>query len=287
MLPLSEELVRPYSWIGPGRCVSGWARSPEELYRGFRYLPPSDNGFIQLNASRLGYKWRPRASHVPAIQAVIVDLDREEGQPHTSIEDAQYVQAWLLAISGLAVGQLAWVDSGRGYQFWILVDNAPPSYARRIPTFLRVLKDSLTLETSHVDTSVCDLPRLARAPGTFNPRAGRDAILLRSGRPGSYAWLDLFEPLPEPAEHSVPTIASGRWEAYFPHLTGAAQRFILGGAVAGNRHQQAFATAASLRDAGASEAVALAAVSHGAWRCQPRLEQGDAAHAVTTAYRKE
>lgn len=256
--------------------------------RGFAQLPEHMGGYVQLNASALGWRYRPSADFVPSIQAILVDLDPLPGELGTSPLDADIVEDALINL-GVWRRQMQLVYSGRGYQWWILLDHAPVELAARIPTFLRRVAERSQLTTSMVDLSCADLPRLARMPGTVNPRTGRKAEFISGvkAQPALWPWLLDCEPLPPPPPIEVPAISSLSWQVYFYHLTLSARKYILEGCEKGRRHQQAFATAASLHDVGAAATVAFDAVAFGNDLCSEPLSPVEIRHAVATAYRRE
>jgi hypothetical protein len=283
-LPLEPGLVRPYTWLSASRerIISAWCASPTEIAARIETVPRGFDMYIQLNASRLGWRFRPSAQYVPAIQGVLVDLDPNKDVDHTSMDDLDTAYGHLLK-SSVNRGQVTVVDSGRGYQLWVLTQNLPPEQAPRIATFLRSFPK---MSSCKVDTACSDLPRLARCPGTLNTRVGERAQFLTIGaRPKSGDWLRAFPPMavlppPEPA----PIEGGQNWQVYFSRLTTAAQRFILSGAMRGGRHRGAFAAAASMRDAGAPADVALEAVREGASMCG--LDEGSVVSAVRSAYKE-
>jgi len=201
------------------------------------------------------------------------------------------------------------IDSGRGVQAWIRLEDLSlytqsekmpyqgsrieRSVARRVNGYwLKKLDEKLGMTHGcRIDTSVSDLPRVMRCPGTVNVKTGRTAKfiyatdrvfvglanLLVTGTP-KQALTD-----PEPTEG----VAAGQpWQMVFSHLTRMAQEYLTQGQAEPGRHKVMWHTAKKLRELGVTRAEARRALS---WANalqgeQEELPADQVKHALDTAY---
>lgn len=207
------------------------------------------------------------------------------------------------------------IDSGRGMQAWIrledvVLDDVNPSTkihslandditpairrssARRVNGYwLKKLDKHLGVTHGcRIDTSVSDLPRVMRCPGTINVKTGREARfehatehvfsglahLLVAGTPDA-AMED-----PEP-----PAIAAGqRWQKVFSFLTLMAQTYLTHGQEEPGRHKVMWHTAKKLRELGVDRPEAAKALRWANRLKGPahELPADQIKHALDTAY---
>lgn len=190
------------------------------------------------------------------------------------------------------------VATGRGIQIWIRV--LPHTLHSNEDRFLwRSATRQFLLQASEafgdgngykIDTSCSDISRLIRAPMSINQKTGTKVEVLETLElppinPTSFlerfAAQEKFEPAAKPPHPSL------KWWKSFHLLTVTAKRFIVEGVSEPGRHSAAYATAASLRDAGIAHNVAERLILHGAVRCTPPLNFNEALRACSNAYRAE
>jgi len=142
-----------------------------------------------------------------------------------------------------------------------------------------------------IDTSVCDLPRVMRCPGTINQKTGRMARIINPGteHPLLASKMLTLTPLSEfkeapPAEMMV----EGRtWADVFPILSLTAQNFLRDGQDEPGRHKATVATVYALRDAGLTPEAALAGVARGNEKSLPEpLKRHELERMVRDAFAK-
>lgn len=224
--------------------------------------------YVQLNPARRVAYARPFSHDVTHVQAVLLDFDPVGMLP--------FDRARVLSVlydMGVPAHSCTWIYSGRGIQCWLhlipLSVSYDPLLGRRVRTFLDLFSLALgTLDGWRLDI-LGDLARLARLPGTRNTKTGEVACVLESMQfPSPGGWLTMIEPAPPPEK----VCAEGQviaWPDVAPGLTQTAYRFIVEGAVDGERHRCCVAAARSLRDVGATPDVAHALLLLGASRCSP------------------
>lgn len=204
------------------------------------------------------------------------------------------------------------IDSGRGVQAWIrladivLDDRCPQGKlwhsdddvihrktARRVNGYwLKKLDERLGVcHGCRIDTSVSDLPRVMRCPGTRNVKTGRKARFLHLTDHRFYGLAELLvtgtpdkameDPEP-PAE-----ITPGRpWQEVFSHLTLTAQTYLLRGQAEPGRHKVMWHTAKKLRELGVTREEARRALKYANRLAgkDERLPPDQIKHALDTAY---
>lgn len=212
------------------------------------------------------------------------------------------------------------IDSGRGVQAWIRLCDIPlddgfqqgrivgaadagggstdvihRATARRVNGYwLKKLDERFgVVHGCKIDTSVSDLPRVMRCPGTLNVKTGRMSrfIHVTDQRFSGLAQL-MVTGTPEDALHDpVPTegIEPGQpWQMVFQHLTRSAQSYLTQGQAEPGRHKVMWHTAQKLKELGVSRSEARKALKHANGLAGPSEElPGDQVkHALDTAYKK-
>jgi hypothetical protein len=188
------------------------------------------------------------------------------------------------------------IDSGRGYQVWcqhhaiMLRDTDKPQ--DDLPSIHRMVASGMlkavandrrlhrgpTLGTT-IDTSVAELSRVARLPGTINQKTKRMAEYTRVGDVGPSPLQFLFEG--EIPKYEQTLIRAGReerisdWRDIFSFLSEDAQRFITKGWTYPGRHEKCWHTAKSLAEQGASVEAVSEAIEIGAGLSNPPLHDYD------------
>lgn len=196
------------------------------------------------------------------------------------------------------------IDSGRGVQIWIRLDDrllidagdAPRgAYERPIPRraqayWLERLNTIIKPEHGcHVDTSCSDLPRVMRCPGTVNQKTGRMAEFIE---PSAHVFAGLADILvngtpPERlTQPEVVALPEGMpWQVVYPVLTFTARKFIDHGAEEPGRHKTVFATARALFDRGLTMTAVLEACRLGNGRSSDPLPDSEIQRTVGSAAR--
>jgi hypothetical protein len=283
-----RSVVRWFAKKGQHR-IGEFAESPEELALAIGSSPGYDF-YIQPNPteSRLGI--RTTAKDVTHWSFLFLDVDPVEADCDAFGALHEYIRV----LSDILCRTLhpTLIDSGRGAQAWIrladtpLVDVESGSEGR---AWLRELSRKRARQTmghwlKHVatragtvkgcklDTSVSDLPRVMRCPGTINSKTGKRASLVRlGGIHGGIAEMLVVGTPPEaflaPDPDALP--AGTPWQIAKPILTQKARRFLDEGWAEPGRHDAAWATAKSLHDKGVSRTEALKALEHGNVQCRP------------------
>jgi hypothetical protein len=191
------------------------------------------------------------------------------------------------------------IDSGRGCQAWIRLEDIEMTNdirrrnARRVNGYwLGKLDESLGLTHGcRIDTSVSDLPRVMRCPGTVNVKTGRVSCFINAPTniyEGLAVALTLATPKqalkdPEPPQGIVP---GSSWQDVFTHLTKMAQGYLLFGHEEPGRHKVMWHTAKKLQELGVSRQEARRAIR---WANQLKgkeaaLPRDQVEHALGTAY---
>lgn len=201
------------------------------------------------------------------------------------------------------------IDSGRGMQAWIrlddyhLVDESSAidtgahtltrSMARKVHGYWLKRLDEFCgpNEGCRIDTSVSDLPRVMRCPGTINQKTGRKTRIVVPSQAVFSGFADVliretpsavfFEP--EPIEGLA---AGAKWQDVFVHLTRMAQDYLTRGQAEPGRHKVMWHTAKKLRELGVTRSEASKALRH-ANKLQGKDEElplDQVKHALATAY---
>jgi len=190
------------------------------------------------------------------------------------------------------------VDSGRGAQAWLrlpdiivddkqqegrfigmsaLVDGTPMEQPTGICTrktarksmgyWLKQLAEHVgTFHGCRIDTSVSDLPRVMRMPGTTNQKTGRPTKILTPSTE-MYTWLPstLVELVPPATftELDPGEVPPGTpWQTVFSKLTMKAQNYLTRGKEEPGRHETLWHTLTKLSECGIDRAQARAAVGY-------------------------
>jgi hypothetical protein len=165
------------------------------------------------------------------------------------------------------------IDSGRGCQAWIRLADIPLNDKMKHGEISDVGVTRFTVRRANgywlaqldkklglcfgckIDTSVSDLPRVMRCPGTVNIKTGKTATFI-------VASIEVFVGLstllvngtPEPT-FAIPDGPSGlaadiTWQDAFPHLTKMAQDYLRFGQEEPGRHKVMWHTAKKLQEIG-------------------------------------
>lgn len=224
---------------------------------------------------------------------------RGKANPQAALDEALL---WLGEWMGrdLTKGKPIIIDSGRGCQAWIRLEDVvlgEEGMDRAIPRrvsgyWLKRLDERLGLcHGCRIDTSVSDLPRVMRCPGTVNIKTGREAGFINLT---DRVFVGLAKMLvvgtPEKAlkDPAPPTnVEKGQsWQDVFVHLTLMAQKYITLGQEEPGRHKVCWHTAKKLQELGVTRTQARHALSWGNTRRgkDAELSREEIEHALDTAY---
>lgn len=274
------------------------------------------NVYVALNPTRSTSGVRHSAADVTHWSYFLIDIDpvKKECNPMIAVEEALL---WLGEWLGRDFNRLRpiIIDSGRGAQAWVRLADVPllagddvrelrlgngktttavtRKLARRVNGYwLKRLDEKLGLcRGCKIDTSVSDLPRVMRCPGTINIKTGRAAkfvhatdrmfegmaTLLVTGTPSRELWD------PEPVKG---VLAGQPWQMVFAHLTLSAQTYLTRGKEEPGRHKVMWHTAKKLAELGVTREEAGRALrwANALAGKDEELDQGQVKHALDTAY---
>jgi hypothetical protein len=175
----------------------------------------------------------------------------------------------------------------------ILLDGKiHPKTARKINGYwLNQLDKRVGLTNGcRIDTSVSDLPRVMRCPGTYNVKTGKMARVLEAP---SHVFRDLPSALLKPIPHSAlidPVRKSGApgqtWQKVFHRLTLMAQQYLLEGREEPGRHKVMWHTAKKLAEVGCTVEEARKALTraNSLRGDDQQLSTEEVEHALKTGY---
>lgn len=198
------------------------------------------------------------------------------------------------------------IDSGRGMQAWIRLEDFDFEEAgthgitrmlarRAMGYWLKRLDDTMHADYGcKVDTSVSDLPRVMRMPGTVNLKTGKPSLLVNAT---DHIYEGLGQTLIKLVPDTVyrdPEIPTGvkpgqKWQKVFPHLTLMAQNYLMRGQEEPGRHKVMWHTAKKLSELGVTKEEARKALTraNGLRGEDEKLPPEQVEHALDTAYEAE
>jgi hypothetical protein len=212
------------------------------------------------------------------------------------------------------------IDSGRGMQAWIRLDDivladhdgviklehlsalqakwsgksvfSRSTVRRTMGHWLKKLNEYLALDHGcKVDTSVSDLPRVMRLPGSVNLKTGRTAKLINATEIVYTGLAETLISLTPPEVFIDPVVPSGlvkgqRWQKVFPHLTRTAQDYLTKGQEEPGRHKVMWHSAKKLEELGVTREEARRALrrANKLRGEDERLPDDQVEHALDTAY---
>lgn len=276
--PTPEHVVRVFSRRGEERD-GDHIRNVKELKK-YAKIKKEHNVYLAPNPTTSTVGTRHSAKDVSHWSYFLIDMD--------PIEDKYDARAAL----DLALDQFGeWVgknfhtrrpliiDSGRGMQAWIRLDDVPfvddanaatiydRGTARRVNGYwLKKLEERLgTVHGCRIDTSVSDLPRVMRCPGTVNVKTGKMAFVDVAS---DAIYLGLAELMVNLAPRSIsaepPPVMElkpgQRWQKVFPHLTRSAQDYLLYGQAEPGRHKVMWHTIQKFHELGVTREEAQKAI---------------------------
>jgi len=282
-----------------------YARNAAEI-RKFVRQHPDMNIYVALNPTCSTKGLRHRADEVSHWSFFPIDVDpiEEKNYPLTALTEAL---DWLGEWTGKDLSTATIIDSGRGAQAWLRLDDYrlselqpepihtsyARSTARRVTGYwMKKLDEKLGLcHGCRIDTSVTDLPRVMRCPGTINRKTGRmaDFMTIRKEPIGGLGKLMVVGTPPEAVTDPPKPegVAPGqRWQKVFTHMTVMAQNYLMLGQEEPGRHKVMWHTAKKLHELGVSVEEARRALqrANGLKGEAMALPLDQVEHALETAY---
>lgn len=273
--PTEEHVVRLFARDANGGVIGDYARSPRELVRFVESLDGKYNIYVGLNPTTSTVGTRHSASDVTHWSFFPVDVDPTEPNPDPAgaAEEAKKLMREYFGISHEPIV----IDSGRGRQLWyrlsdyILDENSTFKRGvcrRAMQHWLRRLSENVAYGDSgcRIDTSVSDLPRVMRCPGTVNLKTGKRGSIVTDYTEAFCALgEDMIRLAPKntfDTSRVVVVDSSSPWQVAFPHLTRRAQDYLTSGKEEPGRHATMWHTVKKLYEVGVSEDAARAAIEH-------------------------
>lgn len=260
--PSPEHVARLLARRGD-KLVGDFARNPQEIQR-FTESCKDMNCYISLNPTTCTTGIRHTGNDVTHWSFLPIDIDpvEEVNNPHKALSEVMKIVGGYTGYD-LFKRDLTVIDSGRGLQIWLRLTDMefsetswPRSAVRRMVSYW-LGKFARRLGTSHgcrIDTSVSDLPRVMRCPGTFNWKTGQPTRIL-SVQKDPFPWLYSFLCWGTPAEvinePEVQTQHTGTtWQSAFNRMTRSAQEYLTLGKEEPGRHKVMWHTARSFFELG-------------------------------------
>lgn len=277
--PTSGHVLRLFARDASGGVIGDYARSLKELYRFVESLDGRYNIYVGLNPTTSTAGTRHSAGDVTHWSFFPVDIDpnQPDADPRAA---ARAVSSAMEKTFGVVPSAPAIIDSGRGIQLWYrlrdyMLDDSGvvPLFTRLVPRrtmqyWLNQLADIPEVKMSGccIDTSVSDLPRVMRCPGTINLKTGRRSSIMQPLGEilASLGW-DMVQATPPKTFDTAPGImvhSSAPWQTTFHHLTRRAQEYLTQGKEEPGRHAAMWHTVKKFHEIGVSMEQARAAVTH-------------------------
>lgn len=287
--PVNAMAKTPY-----GSAIGTRAMNPEALFKWAQAGIELDNIYVCLNPSSNLSSAKPSLETITKCSWMMLDFD-----PHPTlfrgISPSELYKAIMEPeclpkfFGGTLPTHLA-IDSGRGLQLWIKLDND-----RNYPLNVcgRIVKGITTAIRGHLicdqtikgyilDDACAELSHLARLPGTINQKTKRVAHILKYHKeePLSLDAMSIYAAAaPEPPSISALPPTGSKWyhHAVFNGLTIYNRDFIRGGVdtAVESRHKRAYACAKQLFEVGCDADLAAFMLYGAAERCTPNLNHSD------------
>lgn len=323
----SPEHVARVAYRKDGRMVGDYARNLGELRRFANICRDRRvNAYVAPNPTKHTVGTRHSSVDVTHWSWLLIDIDpltdAVNPEPMPVLREALLLMGEWLG-KDLGGDRVAIIDSGRGAQAWVRLDDLP-LYDRTVlfagasvvephqridgvcthvgiewkwaskamGYWLKKLAERIgTVNECRVDTSTSDLPRLMRLPGTLNVKTGREARFVQPGTGPVLGLASLMltgTPKEVFVEHEVTVDPGKKWQMYFSDLTREAQQYLLLGREEPGRHKVVWHTAKKLAEVGCSreearKAILQANVMNGE---DQELKPSEIEHALDTAFRK-
>lgn len=268
--PSRKHVVRSFSRLGETRD-GDHCRTVEEL-RKFARIKRDHNVYIAPNPTLSTTGIRHSAKDVTHWSYFLLDMDPVESNP-----DPEAAMQEALALLSKHCGrdlikhQPLLIDSGRGMQAWIRLDHEELDDESRLVArctngwWLKKLDEELGVTNGcRLDTSVSDLPRVMRCPGTINQKSGRLSRVVVPSRIVYYGLSgELKRQVPDTSlvtAHVVNIVPGQRWQKVWPYLTRSAQTYVTEGQCEPGRHKVMWHTIQKFHELGVTRGEAQRAV---------------------------
>lgn len=312
LLPHPDKSVVWYFARKDARVVGDYARSFAELHTAAQeYSKDGWNVYIQMNPTRKSGGSRASSKDITHWSWVLLDID-----PLDEDSNASYALDVYLGKLEEQLGHVLFphvIHSGRGMQAWLRIEDVELSDAEEVPAKGILLHENKTPQLvrrnvarlTHgfwlkrlqqevgvvggcsIDTSVSDLPRVMRMPGTVNQKTGKVAFISRIGELNVGLARQMVEETPEKALHvrEISPVEGGRkWEHVMGSVTLTAHDFIHYGVAEPGRHKAVWATLVSLKENGVLQDEARRAVDWGNKVTRPPLSDAEVDRMVKQVY---
>ncbi len=295
-----------------------YARSYRDIER-FAAAHGEKNIYVAPNPTSHTGGVRHSAKHVSHWSFFVIDVDpvKKKFDIKRARNHVMHAFSNMMRDRGFEIyGRPIIIDSGRGSQVWYRLDDVhlyenicgltldaiQPDGDNWVTTrktarrtngwWLSELDERVGLTNGcRIDTSVSDLPRVMRCPGTINQKTGKKTkftLWTKRRFPGLAVAMVMAVPPgyfldPEPSEELAPGVS---WQEAYPHLTRTAQNYLLTGQAEPGRHRVMWHTAKKLREVGVSRKEAARALK---WANKLKgkdeaLPLDQVKHALDTAY---
>lgn len=277
----SEHVVRLFA-KGGGKKFGDFARSFTDIIQFIESSPGMDI-YVAPNPTLCTTGIRHTAADVTHWSWLLLDLDpvEDECDPTKAVNETL---SWLSEWVGRDLSKVIKLDSGRGAQAWIRLEDWPLAdeseglhgsnflarkTARKVMGYwLKRLAEKLgTFEGCRLDSCTSDLPRVMRCPGTINVKTGRVASLAVVSEEiysGLAHLLVVGTPERVFEESEADQVAPGTpWQLVFTRLTLKAQNYLTLGKEEPGRHETLWHVCKKLQELGIDRNEARKALQHG------------------------
>lgn len=279
----------PVHWVAKSPSGHGLvgrqAATPEQLIR-HRTDQAGWNFYVSLNPS-LPTRYKPSKNYITHLCCLGLDIDPRPGEQLDIGATRDSLDAALMAVTGCPCYTI--YDSGRGMWAWIMLEPTPlagqperDEADQLIKGFTRCIAETCGLSKHGIlDSSCAELSRIARCPGTYNQKTGKEAVFLTDyplARLPYHALVEIAAPYIIPAPAPQPELALGTSVMDIaPSLNATSRQFVLLGVakVDESRHRRLWSTAKNLSELGITPTIAHLVLSAGAGLCRPSLFSDD------------
>ena len=299
--PSPAHVVRLFAKDSKGRLYGDFARGPWELER-FVKEHDGHDVYVAPNPTMHCAGTRHTAADVTHWSFLFLDVDpvEEENYPHLFLSRTLNLLEDKVCKN---LKQCITLDSGRGVQAWIRLEDWPITdntamigisrkNARKVMGWwLNALAATMGTQCGcRLDTTVSDLPRVMRMPGTINTKTGRIASFIRTTQyqhEGLAQLLVVGTPDSVFNEPEIGPLPPGTpWQMVFTKLTLQAQNYLTKGKEDPGRHTTCWHTARKLQELGIDISQARLALQYAnnILGEEMALSPADIEHALKTAY---
>jgi hypothetical protein len=283
--PSDQHVIRLFAKGGTKR-FGDFARSPADILR-FIVASPAMDIYVAPNPTLCTTGIRHTAADVTHWSWLLLDLDpvEDECEPMEAVTEALlWLGEWVGQDLNPTTGQVITLDSGRGAQAWIRLDDWPLAdesegdhgsnfLARKVARktmgyWLKRLAEKIgTYQGCRLDSCVSDLPRVMRCPGTINLKTGRLAAFVNftdQVHNGLAHRLVVGTPEKTFNELEPGELAPGTpWQSVYTKLTRKAQQYLTEGKEEPGRHETLWHVCKKLQEVGIDRNETRKALEYG------------------------